>query len=109
MSPAEKLLHNVENDRHAMTPTQIGQIFILAAELSEPGSLEEYFTEFVRSHQTRERAQAHIEQLMKMIDDEHNTYSQNAEFDAAANAPSDMEGKLYESIRNSFKRFAKIK
>jgi hypothetical protein len=104
MSPAEKLLYNAENDRSDMTPTQIGQIFILAAELSEPGSFEENFTEFVRLYQTRERAQAHIEHLMDIYDDEHNTHSQNAEFDAQANNDS---SELYESIRNNFKRFIK--
>ncbi len=97
MTPGMKILHDAENNRHAMTPTQIGQIFILAAELGEPGAFEENFTEFVKMYQSRENAQRHIESLMDMIDDQ-----------GSSSPDSDMESsELYESIRNSFKRFIK--
>jgi hypothetical protein len=101
MTPAEKILHDAENHRYAMTPTQIGQIFILAAELSEKGALETNFTEFVRLHQTHERAQEHIEKLMDMINNEHS--------DSPMDSPVDdvESNELYESIKNNFKRFIK--
>jgi hypothetical protein len=99
MTPSEKILHKSE-DRTWMNTTQIGQIFVLAAELGVKGAFEENFTEFVKYTQTRERAQEHIEKLMDMIDKQESGSSKDSSVDVDSN-------ELYESIKNNFKRFLK--
>ena len=54
-----------------MSPEQIGQIFILAANVGIiRDSVQKYFTEFVQMWHTREEAQKHIELLRQMVDKE---------------------------------------
>jgi|688.fasta_scaffold898405_2 hypothetical protein len=65
---SDKLLDYSHNE---MSPEQIGQIFILAANVGViRDSVQKYFTEFVQMWHTREEAQKHIELLKQMVDKE---------------------------------------
>ena len=65
---SDKLLDYNHNE---MSPEQIGQIFILAANVGViRDSVQKYFTEFVQMWHTREEAQKHIELLRQMVDKE---------------------------------------
>ena len=91
---SDKLLDYSHNE---MSPEQIGQIFILAANVGViRDSVQKYFTEFVQMWHSREDAEKHIELLRQMVDKEESGGENDNTLD---------NNELYESIKKNFKRF----